>query len=301
VRLARALRVEVRKTVRSPAVAAYLLLAVLVAGFFGLNRYAVTKEAEQGRAAPVATDSFGDEEEPASPADAVPPGERGASGWLVLAGALRAGLFFSAVVLLLHGATLISGERTAGTLRLLLVRPVSRGDLLLAKALSLLLLAVLFVALTALTGWILGLTSGGYRAYIDVRYGMELRGHGTEELGRAALGTLLLAPLALFAVGSLGLFLSSILEGAAAAVIAATLAGVGIAVATFLLPETTGAWVFTTHVDRYATAFGDLAKGISGPGFDSRLLLPGLLVPAGTALVFLTAARIMFARREVHS
>jgi ABC-2 type transport system permease protein len=294
--------VESRKAFRSPAVLAYLVLAVIVAGFFGLNRYAAVKEEEAGRVAPVATDSFGDEEEEEVPAAAAVPAEaRGAGGYLVLAAALRAGLFFSAVVVLLHAATLIAGERTAGTLRLVLVRPVSRGDLLIAKALSLLGLAIVLVALTALTGWIIGLTTGGYRGYIDVRYGMELRGHGAGDLRSAALSTLLLAPLALFAVATFGLFLSSLFESAAAAVIAATLTGIGIAVATFLLPEGSGIWVFTSHVDRYATAFGDLAKGISGPGFGTRLLLPGLLVPAGTTLVFLVGARIIFARRDVHS
>jgi len=301
-RIGRALRVELRKTFRSPAVIAYLALAILVAGFFGMNRYSAAKEEEAGRVAPVATDSFGDEEEEtADDGAAVPVEERGAAGYLVLAAALRAGLFFASVVVLLHAATLIAGERTAGTLRLVLVRPVSRGDLILAKALSLLCLSVLLVALTALAGWLLGFTSGGYRGYVDVRYGMELRGHEAGELRSAALLTLVLAPLALFAVATFGLLLSSLFESAAAAVIAATLAGIGVAVATFLLPEGAGQWVFTSHVDRYATAFGDLAKGISGPGFGTRLLLPGLLVPAGTTLVFLIGARIIFARRDVHS
>jgi len=302
-RIGRALGVELRKTFRSPAVLAYLVIAVLVAGFFGMNRFAAAKERERERVAPVATatDSFGDEEEETPAPDAVPVEERGVSGYLVLAAALRAGLFFSAVVVLLHAATLIAGERTAGTLRLLLVRPVSRADLVISKALCLLFLAVLLVAVTALAGWILGLVSGGYRGYVDVRYGLELRGHTSEDIGRAALLTLLIAPLALFAVASFGLFISSVFESSAAAVITATLAGIGVVVATFLLLEEAGRLLFVSHVDRYASAFGDLAKGLSGPGFGARLLLPGLLVPAGTTLAFLLGARIIFARREVHS
>jgi ABC-2 type transport system permease protein len=291
--------VELVKARRTPALLVYLLIAVVAAGIWGPVQYGMAKAQEQERAAPpVTTDSFDDEEPEPEPVDA---GDRGANGFLVLAAALRAGLLVSAIVILLHASTLLAGEATGGTWRMLLVRPVSRTDVLLAKSAMLFLMVTTFVAAVAATGWLLGLTFGGYGGYVDVRFGMALEGHAAGDLASAALRTVATAPLALFGVAAMGLFFSAIFDNSATAVIVSTLAGLAAAALLFTIPEAAGRFLFVQHVGRCADAFESLARGLSGSALSSRFLAPSVLVPAGTALVFLGGARIIFARRDIHS
>ncbi len=299
-RVGRALRAEIRKSRRQPALLVYLLLVLLVTLAWGPLRYRSAREREREILHPAAPTQAIEGEEPAEPSPPPPETEgRGVNGFLVLAASTRAGVILTAILLLLYAATLLAGEGTAGTVRLLLVRPVTRTDLLLAKAVLLLLLILLFLAVVAAASGLLGLLLGGYGDIVDVRFG-EID-FTASELRRAALVGLGLAPLALFATAAFGLFCSALFESAATAVTVATLGGLAALAVTLGLSAESALLVFVTHVDRYLAVFQSFATGLSDHALNARFVTPGLVVPAVSALVFLGAARIIFCRKEIHA
>ena len=298
-RISRVVRSEIQKARRQPALLVYLILVAAVAGLAGPLSYAKTRAEEaEIHARPRVTHTFG-EAPPPLPAGDGPSEPRGANGFLVLAVSFRWGLILAAVLLLLHSAALLAGEMSGGTLRHVLVRPVTRTDVLLGKAVLILILAGAFVLLSALVSGGLGLLLGGYGDLLDVQYGTVDR-PAAELLGNV-LRAVLVAPAALFAVGAFGLFFSSLFESPSAAVTAAVLAGVALVAANFWLsPETTG-YSFLTWVDRPAGTLVSLARGRSELGLGAGAMGPALLVPVASGFLFLAAARIIFRRRDIHA
>jgi ABC-2 type transport system permease protein len=294
-RVRRAVRAEILKASRQPALLVYLAIVVLVTAAWGPIQYSGEKEQEREKEKPRVTHTFG-EEAPAPPEPEEPAEARGANGFFVLGASMRAGVTVAALLLLLYSATLLAGEGTAGTYRMVLVRPVTRTDLVIAKALLLLVLVLAFLAAIAATAWLLGLLVGGYGDYVHVRYGQVA--YTASELAESALLSLALAPLALLAVCAFGLFCSSIFTNSATAVTFATLAGVGAVALNLGLGKEAQLLNFVTHVDRYLAAFQSRALGISTV-FGSRIVLPGLVVPLVSALVLLAAARTIFARKDI--
>jgi ABC-type transport system involved in multi-copper enzyme maturation permease subunit len=298
VRKARAFRAEWRKAVRQPSLYVYLVLVVLVSASWGLLQYSLEKEKEAKRRPAPVTDSFPGEEPEPEPVAPASPEERGANGFLVLAAALRAGSVLAAVLLLLYASSVLAGERTLGTCRLVLTRPITRWDLVFAKAALLFVVVLVFVAAIAATGTLVGAARGGYGDYIDVRHGLVVR-HAAE-LVRVTAAALLLTPLALLAVAALGLLVSSLFASAATAVTVSALAALtGVALNLVLSPDAAALNLFT-YVTRQPAILESYATGLSEYQFGVNLLLPGVLVPAGSALVFLLGTLIMFRSRDIH-
>lgn len=298
VRLRRALRSEILKASGQPTLLVYFGIVLLTAAAWGPIQYSIARgqEAElreTTRDAP----AFG--EAPSEPAPADVDDGRGANGFLVLAASMRAGVVVAAILLLLFASTLLAGEGTAGTFRMVLVRPITRTDLILAKAGLLLLLVVAALLAISLVSGALGFLVGGYGDYVDVRYGQV--DYTAGELARTVLLSLSLAPLALLAVGAFGLFWSSLFESASAAVTAATLAGIAALAVNLGLGREAAQLNLFTYVDRYFEVLQSFSGGLSEHRFDARLVVPGLLVPGISALVFLVVARTMFARRDIHA
>ena len=297
-RVRRAARAEILKARGQPALLVYLLLVVLVTAAWGPIQYSIAKEQEAKLERPRVTHAFG-EPEPADTPDEEPADDRGANGFLVLAASARAGVIVAALLLLLYSATLLAGEGTAGTYRMVLVRPLTRTDLVLAKVILLMALVVLFLAAIALTAWLLGLAVGGYGDYVDVRYGQV--DYTASDLAEGALLSLALAPLALLAVCSFGLLCSSIFESSATAVTLAVLAGVAAVALNLGLSSDAAQWNFVTHVDRYFAVLESRSLGLSTYQFDARLIVPGMIVPAVSALALLAGARTIFVRKDIYT
>ncbi len=297
-RLLRAFRAEEMKARRQPVLLLYLALAVAATAVAGPLEHAAAKRSEAEVAAePRATHTFG--EPAAAPTPPRPAAGTGANGWLTFAAGIRAGVLLSAVLLLLFAAGLLAGEGTAGTCRLVLIRPVSRTDVVLAKALLLLLAVLLFTAAVTATGFAAGLATGGYGDYVDPRFGQV--DYTAADLLAVAIPAVGLAPLALFAVAAFGLFVSSLFMSSATAVTAAVLGGLAAAGLNLALPPDLSALNFLSHVDRGLAVLVSYAEGLSEYRVDARFLRPGILVPAASALAFLLAARIMFVRRDIHA
>ena len=149
--------------------------------------------------------------------------------------------------------------------------------------------------------WILmtGLLVGGYGDYVDVRFGQV--DYTSAELASVALKSIALTPLALFAIAAFGLFCSSLFDNSATAITVAILAGLAATVVNLGLSPESQMLNFVTYVDRYVGIFESFSRGLSDYRFEFRLLRAGLVVPPVSALVFLIAARTIFARRDIHA
>jgi len=166
------------------------------------------------------------------------------NGYLVFGAALSAGAKTAGFFLLGIAAGSVAGERTQGTVRWLLPRPVTRAGFVLGKACALAAAALLFLAVVTLAAY--GAASG--KPFGDLV--IEAESEGFEFVGERQVqpdlaagamrghlyaATLSVLPALLTATG-IGILVSSLVAGAAAAVIVAF----AVAVPLHFLPEVIG-------------------------------------------------------------
>ncbi len=198
---------------------------------------------------------------------------------------------FLPVAVALNAGEAIAGEAQAGTLRYLLVRPVSRSRLLVAKlvaAMAFVLLTVVVVAATALVVGLLLLGHENTGRSISVS-GTTL---STSELAWRTGIALLFAMLAMLGVASIALFLSTAVRSP----LAAAMGTLAILVASTLLLTLDAADALRPYLlTRYWLSFVDLFR-------DPILwtnVVHGVLQQAAYVVVFLGAAWANFATRDV--
>jgi hypothetical protein len=170
------------------------------------------------------------------------------NGYTVYGAALHAGAQIAGFFLLGISAIAISGERSKGTVRFLLPRPVARPAFVLGKATALATLALAFLLATSGVAWMGARGEGFGDVKAEAPPAEEEDGfrYVEEEVvdpafleaamrRRAALATLLVLPALLTATG-MGVLVSSLLASPAAAVLVA----IGVALPLNYLPEVMG-------------------------------------------------------------
>jgi len=171
------------------------------------------------------------------------------NGYTVYGAALHAGAQIAGFFLLGLSAIAVSIERSRGTVRFLLPRPIGRPAFVLGKATALAALALAFLMATAGTAWAGSRARGFGDVKAEAPPGEDEDGfHYVEEevvkdpafladamRGHMALATLLVLPALLTATG-LGVLVSSLLASPAAAVLVA----IGVALPLNYLPEVMG-------------------------------------------------------------
>ncbi len=196
--------------------------------------------------------------------------------------------FFLSLAIGLFGGDAIAGEAQGGTLRYLLVRPVGRARLILAKyAAAMSILGVLLIGVIAS-----GMLFGG----IVFGFGPLPTLSGTTlPVGAAVLrivGAGLYILLAAAGITGVGLFVSTLTDSGPGA----TVATVILAIASQILDRIpslhvihpylpTHGWLAFTDLFRFPVAWGGMRSGLT--------------VSAAYAVVFLTLALWRFARKDV--
>ncbi|MBI5368278.1 MAG: ABC transporter permease [Planctomycetes bacterium] len=243
------------------------------------------------------------------------------SGYHALARAWHYGTQAGALALLLLGSLSMSSETTQGTLRLLLTRPIHRGELYLAKACALLLVAGLLQAAIVGGGAALVGVARGYGDVVDPQYHKYVY-FTNAEMMRYSLQAAALGLLSLMAVALLGLAVSTLVENAGVAVALAILLYVPLGMVPELarlsgiwidmrlhagrtadllgvLARTLGLWVLNPHVEYPFEALQQLGEGIANAR--SRLRWENvrweILVPA-TYMVVTSAVGVLHFRRK---
>jgi ABC-type transport system involved in multi-copper enzyme maturation permease subunit len=224
------------------------------------------------------------------------------NGFTVYGAALQAGARIAGFFLLGISAIAVSGERSRGTVRFLLPRPVGRVGFVLGKATALAAVALLFLVATAGIAWA-GARGGGFGdVKAETPAAEEEDGfHYVEEevidpafqeanmQRRMALATLLVLPALLTATG-LGVLVSSLLASPAAAVLVA----VGIALPLNYLPEVMGLAPGTARAlpfraaSEYLSSLVDFGRHLSTaewPPYGVAPVLGVLVAAAGLPLV----------------
>jgi hypothetical protein len=171
------------------------------------------------------------------------------NGYTVYGAALHAGAQIAGFFLLGLSAIAVSGERSRGTVRFVLPRPVARSAFVLGKATALALLALAFLVTTAGTAWVGARGEGFGDVKAEAPPGEDDDGfrYAEEEVVKdpaflagsmrrhTVLATLLVLPALLTATG-LGVLVSSLLASPAAAVLVA----IAVALPLNYLPEVMG-------------------------------------------------------------
>jgi ABC-2 type transport system permease protein len=200
---------------------------------------------------------------------------------------------FLPVAVAVVGGDAIAGEAQAGTLRYLLVRPVARGRLLVAKLASIVTFVVLAVLVVALVAYVEGRLLLGDAPLTGVTSisGTSLTQTQMFERTVLAFGYVVLAMLG---VAGIALFLSTMTDSA----VAAALGTIGFLVASTVLLGLDAADALRPYLlTRYWLAFVDLFRD----PIRWRDVLNGVLAQLAYVLVFLSAAWANFATKDINS
>ena len=211
----------------------------------------------------------------------------------------RTGLALGALLLLIHGARSVAGDRERGVLRLASTRTVSRSGLLLGRAL---LGPVLVLGLTLVSG------AG---AYLAANHWFELGplvedGYlilGRDEVLYELRVAVLLALPALWAVHVFAMLVSSLSRGVTVAVASS----VTLFLAFDLFKDALGRgqyWVFATFSPSFVDSSAmqemvGVANGYSDAGYVESLVRMNLMLPWGWGLLALVLAVLFVNRRRI--
>jgi ABC-2 type transport system permease protein len=202
----------------------------------------------------------------------------------------------------LLAADLVSAERGAGTIKMLLTRPVARWRILAAKLAAMALFATLLVAAGALLSWLIGGLAFGWRGWTaPVLTGLRSTPDGVD------VSEVRMAPLWLDTVAAYGLaWFGALVTGAIAVTFsvlfkstAASLGTLAAILASGVLLGQLGddweltRWVFMTHLP--------LPQYYSGmpPPVAGMTLGGSVVVLAAWGAAAVTVAMIVFSRRDV--
>ncbi|MBI2428183.1 MAG: ABC transporter permease [Ignavibacteriales bacterium] len=218
------------------------------------------------------------------------------NGW-VIAQIIMNGLWIHvpALIALVAGDQL-SGEATAGTFRLVLIRPVSRTRFLNAKYVTTLIYTLSLVVAIALLSIVLGLWifGSGDLIAIDPREGITILPESL--LFSRFLLAYALAAWSMFVVASLAFFISSIVENAIGPIIT-TMVVIVIFLIISNLPvesvEEIKPWLFTTHMNIWQQAFRD--------PIDWERIMNSSLALGANCVVFYSATLIIFKQKDILS
>ena len=205
-------------------------------------------------------------------------------------------LFLPLAVAITAGES-IAGEAQQGTLRYLLVRPVGRTRLLVAKLVSVMAFVVLTIVVVAATAYVTGALLLGDGEVPGAAAGAttSVSGSGltTPELVVRTLLALTYAMFCMLGVAAIALFLSTVVRSP----LAAALGTMGFLIASTLLLTLDAADSFRGYLPtRYWLAFVDLFRD---PIF-WRDLVRGVLLQTAYVVVFLAAAWANFATKDVN-
>lgn len=197
------------------------------------------------------------------------------------------------VAVALHAGEAVAGEAVTGTLRYILVRPVGRTRLLVAKLVSILVFVLLSVVVVAVVAYVVGIlllgdASGGSVTAVS---GSQLT--PTDLFLRTVLSVVYVA-LSMLGVAALALFLSTLSDSP----LGAAMGALAFLIASTLLLTLDAAEALHPYLPtRYWLAFVDLFRD----PILWRDLVRGVLLQGAFVLVFLAAAWANFTTKDVTS
>lgn len=200
---------------------------------------------------------------------------------------------FMPVAVALYAGEAVAGEAQGGTLRYVLVRPVGRTRLLVAKLVMILAFVLLAVAVVAAVGYVTGvlLLGDGTAAGVTGVSGTTL---STAELVQRTLLSIVYVALSMLGVAALALLLSTFSDSP----LGAAMGALAFLIASTLLLTLDAAEALHPYLPtRYWLAFVDLFRD----PILWRDLVRGVLLQGAYVVVFLGAAWANFTTKDVTS
>ncbi|MBI3723782.1 ABC transporter permease [bacterium] len=235
-------------------------------------------------------------------AQAMAGGRQGAAldtqnGWTTLASGLRTGLLFAVIVVLVFSGSSISEETQLRTLKAILIRPVKRGELLLAKWIALSLFAVLLVLVMA--GSAAGVSALRFGLADVMKPGYPVVAHTAAVMTRYTLGGLALLVPSLVALVAFGLLFSCAIDHSGYAV--------GTAIGSFLLLSVAATLsrraetvLFTHYLGLSLQQLSDIAETYDASPKEFREAIPAsVAVSVASAVAFFLGATTLLRSRDV--
>lgn len=186
----------------------------------------------------------------------------------------------------------VAGEAQAGTLRYMLIRPVGRTRVLVAKLVSVMAFVLLTVAVVAVTAYVSGMLLLGNTSSAVASTSFSGTALTTQQVLLRTLLALAYAMLSMLGVAAIALFLSTVVETP----LAAAMGTLAVLIASTLLLTLDAANVLQPYLPtRYWLSFTDLFR-------DPILwhdVTRGVLLQAVYVAVFLAAAWANFMTKDI--
>ncbi len=201
---------------------------------------------------------------------------------------------FMPVAVALYAGESVAGEAQAGTLRYLLVRPVGRVRLLVAKLVSIMAFVLLAVVVVAAVAYVVGVLLLGDGPTGGTVTGISGSSLTTYELLQRTLMSIVYVALSMLGVAALALFLSTVSDSP----LGAALGALAFLIASTLLLTLDAAEALRPYLPtRYWLSFVDLFRD----PILWRDVLRGVLLQGVYVAVFLGAAWANFSTKDVTS
>lgn len=186
----------------------------------------------------------------------------------------------------------LAGEATGGTYRLILIRPVSRTRIFLAKYATTLIYTVVFVSFLGILGIGLALALLGTGDLLVFRQGILIL--PASDVAWRFIAAYILAGWSMSTIATIAFFFSSFVENAIGPIVA-TMGVLIVLLIVSALPvelfETLKPYLFTSHLDVWMSVFDDPV--------DWADVAQSLAWLSGNSAVLTVAAWIIFVRKDI--
>jgi ABC-2 type transport system permease protein len=223
---------------------------------------------------------------------------------------LRYGIAMGGFFLVLVAGLMVSAETGQGTLKMVLVRPVHRSEVFLAKVLTVFQYAlVLLLAVSLTAALVAGACPGSdFGAVIDPQYSDPANPYvytGAEEMWGHLFRAVALLILPLLAAGAVGITVSVLFENPGVASGTAVVSFLGLEIVkVFLERRAALRYLFNNYLpsivdNSYVCVLRGTAEGLSDALWPAGLWWWNVGVPLVTAAVLLVASLILFCRKAI--
>lgn len=194
-------------------------------------------------------------------------------------------VFFTIVI----AGGIVSTEFSWGTIKLLLIRPVNRGKILLSKYIATLMFALLLIIVIFLTSVIFGLIFFGLGGHEDVSIGKTWIEYGHSSIGMLMTVTFAFMISVVFRSNALAIALSYIIYFVSHSVITVLSA----------LEQNWGKYILWANTDFKQYASIDDPFGIYGPPFAGMSISFSVIIVLSYFILFNLIAWFTFVKRDV--
>jgi ABC-2 type transport system permease protein len=241
------------------------------------------------------------------------------SGFTILAQALLNGFKIGAILILIFSSLTVAGEMTAGTMKMVLIRPYRRSEWLCARILVLCALILITVLVIELLGTAIAWQLYGFKDVTDplIQDYVHLQ---KAVMLRYMLYSFVLVFIPLLTIAFLGLLVSTVVREVGSAVALAILIYLALEYLLGGFFDNLAPYSFTYYLDWYLATWRDLSQGILGDinrfqAIDKLIgwgvtvdnstelslipFLKSIFIPLGYSCLFGISSWLLFRRKDI--